>query len=70
MRYQSIVDLIARTTRWVHPDVFRAFPVWYPRRHGMAARSLVRGVLAFWKMELGSKMICQTSDGFARFATP
>jgi hypothetical protein len=25
-----IVDLIARTARWVHPEVFRAFPVWYP----------------------------------------
>jgi hypothetical protein len=25
-----IVDLIARTGRWVHPDTFRAFPVWYP----------------------------------------
>jgi hypothetical protein len=25
-----IVDVIARTTRWVHPDVFRALPVWYP----------------------------------------
>lgn len=25
-----IVDLIARTSRWVHPDTFRALPVWYP----------------------------------------
>lgn len=24
------VDLIARTARWVHPDTFRALPVWYP----------------------------------------
>jgi hypothetical protein len=26
----SIIDLIARTARWVHPDTFRALPVWYP----------------------------------------
>lgn len=25
-----IVALIARTARWVQPEVFRAFPVWYP----------------------------------------
>jgi hypothetical protein len=25
-----IIDLIARTARWVHPDTFRALPVWYP----------------------------------------
>ena len=26
----SIMDLIARTARWVHPDTFHALPVWYP----------------------------------------
>ncbi|MBI3644548.1 MAG: hypothetical protein HY233_01065 [Acidobacteriales bacterium] len=26
----SIVRLIVRTARWVHPDSFRALPVWYP----------------------------------------
>ena len=26
----SIVELIARTCRWVHPDTFRALPVWCP----------------------------------------
>lgn len=26
----SIVDLIVRTAKWVHPDAFRALPVWYP----------------------------------------
>jgi hypothetical protein len=26
----SIIALIARTARWVHPDTFRALPVWYP----------------------------------------
>ena len=26
----EIIDLIARTARWVHPDTFRALPVWYP----------------------------------------
>jgi|SRR5271165_939232 len=25
-----IVEVIARTARWVHPDAFRALPVWYP----------------------------------------
>jgi hypothetical protein len=25
-----ITALIARTARWVHPDTFRALPVWYP----------------------------------------
>lgn len=25
-----VMDLIARTGRWVHPEVFRAMPVWYP----------------------------------------
>ena len=38
------VDAIARTARWVHPDTFRALPVWYPE--------VYRGVLRFqrdWK---------------------
>lgn len=26
----AIVQMIARTARWVHPDAFRALPVWYP----------------------------------------
>jgi hypothetical protein len=26
----TIVNVIARTARWVHPDTFRALPVWYP----------------------------------------
>lgn len=26
----AIMDIIARTARWVHPDTFRAMPVWYP----------------------------------------
>jgi hypothetical protein len=26
----TIIDLMARTARWVHPDTFRALPVWYP----------------------------------------
>jgi len=26
----GVIDLIARTARWVHPDTFRALPVWYP----------------------------------------
>lgn len=25
-----IVELIVRTSRWVHPEVFKALPVWYP----------------------------------------
>jgi hypothetical protein len=25
-----IVDIIVRTAKWVHPDTFRALPVWYP----------------------------------------
>jgi hypothetical protein len=25
-----VIDLIAHTARWVHPDTFRALPVWYP----------------------------------------
>jgi hypothetical protein len=25
-----IIDLIARTARWAHPDTFHALPVWYP----------------------------------------
>jgi hypothetical protein len=25
-----VINLIARTARWVHPDAFRALPVWYP----------------------------------------
>jgi len=25
-----IVEIIARTCRWVHPDTFREFPVWCP----------------------------------------
>jgi hypothetical protein len=25
-----IVEIIARTCRWVHPEVFRQLPVWYP----------------------------------------
>src|SRR5262245_36055149 len=25
-----VVELIARTSRWVHPETFRALPVWYP----------------------------------------
>ncbi len=31
----SIIDLIARTSRWVHPETFRELPVWCP----WAARS-------------------------------
>jgi hypothetical protein len=27
---QRIIDLIASTARWVHPDTFRALPVGYP----------------------------------------
>ena len=26
----TIVDLISRTARWVHPDTFQMLPVWYP----------------------------------------
>jgi hypothetical protein len=26
----TVINLIARTARWVHPDTFRALPVWYP----------------------------------------
>ncbi len=26
----AIVELIERTARWVHPDTFRALPVWAP----------------------------------------
>jgi hypothetical protein len=26
----AIAELIARTARWVHPDTFRALPVWAP----------------------------------------
>jgi hypothetical protein len=26
----QIVDIIARTCRWVHPNVFHQLPVWYP----------------------------------------
>jgi hypothetical protein len=26
----AVVDLIARTARWVHPDTFHALPVWAP----------------------------------------
>ena len=26
----SVIDLIARTCRWVHPETFRELPVWYP----------------------------------------
>ena len=26
----DIVQMIAATARWVHPDAFRALPVWYP----------------------------------------
>jgi hypothetical protein len=26
----QIVELIAATAKWVHPDTFRALPVWYP----------------------------------------
>lgn len=25
-----VIEMIARTARWVHPDTFRALPVWYP----------------------------------------
>jgi hypothetical protein len=25
-----IIEIIARTARWVHPDTFRALPVWCP----------------------------------------
>lgn len=25
-----IMEMIARSARWVHPDTFRALPVWYP----------------------------------------
>lgn len=25
-----IIDIIVRTAKWVHPDSFRALPVWYP----------------------------------------
>lgn len=26
----AIIKIIARTGRWVHPDTFRSFPIWYP----------------------------------------
>jgi hypothetical protein len=26
----AIVEAIARTARWVHPEIFRALPLWYP----------------------------------------
>ena len=26
----AVIELIARTARWVHPDTFRALPVWAP----------------------------------------
>jgi len=26
----KVLEVIARTARWVHPDTFRALPVWYP----------------------------------------
>lgn len=26
----AVINLIARTARWVHPDAFHALPVWYP----------------------------------------
>jgi hypothetical protein len=26
----ALIDLIASTAKWVHPDTFRALPVWYP----------------------------------------
>jgi hypothetical protein len=26
----AVAELIARTARWVHPDTFRALPVWAP----------------------------------------
>ena len=26
----SVAELIARTARWVHPETFRALPVWAP----------------------------------------
>jgi hypothetical protein len=26
----TVVKVIVRTARWVHPDAFRALPVWYP----------------------------------------
>jgi hypothetical protein len=25
-----VIEMIARTARWVHPDTFRALPLWYP----------------------------------------
>ncbi|MCX6952971.1 MAG: hypothetical protein NTV51_12515 [Verrucomicrobia bacterium] len=28
----NLLALIGRTARWVHPDVFRELPVWYPER--------------------------------------
>ena len=29
----NILDLVARTARWVHPETFRALPLWYPAFH-------------------------------------
>lgn len=34
----AIVELIVRTARWVHPDTFRALPVWVP--HAARGRAL------------------------------
>jgi hypothetical protein len=37
-----VIGLIARTARWVHPDTFRALPVWYPE--------IARGELSYDRM--------------------
>jgi hypothetical protein len=28
----KIIEIIVRTARWVHPETFKALPVWYPER--------------------------------------
>ena len=36
----AVAELIARTARWVHPETFRALPVWAPSAaHGHTPRA-------------------------------